>query len=136
MMDGYARAREAEGSLTMADRILRHSFPTAFFQLKTLELNLQFTNVFDNKPLKDLVLVEKHFFRDQILSEFEFNFPFCVPNSTNTWQYVYNLPDLTPEQQQLMIDNPFETKSDSFFFAEGKLIVHNKASYRYTDGVQ
>ena len=40
MMDGYARAREAEGSLTMADRILRHSFPTAFFQLKTLELNL------------------------------------------------------------------------------------------------
>ena len=135
-MDAYARAREAEGSLTMADRILRHKFHTAFFQLKTLELNVQFTNVFENKPLKDLVLVEKHFFKDQILSEFEFKFPFCVPNSTNTWQYVYNLPDLSREQQQLMIDNPWDTKSDSFFFAEGKLIVHNKASYCYTDGVQ
>ena len=66
-----------------------------------------------------------------MLSEFEFTFPFCVPNSTNTWQYVYDLPELSPEQQQLMIENPYETKSDSFFFADGKLIVHNKASYRY-----
>ena len=53
---------------------------------------MEFTNVFDDKPLKEVVLVEKHFFRDQILSEFEFTFPFCMPNSTNTWQYVYPLP--------------------------------------------
>ena len=64
MMDNYARQKEAEGTLTMNDRILKHSFSPAFFQLKTLELNLQFTNVFEDKPLKDLVLVEKHFFRD------------------------------------------------------------------------
>ena len=32
-----------------------------------------------------------------------------------------------------MIDNPNETQSDSFFFAEGKLIVHNKAAYDYNN---
>ena len=29
-----------------------------------------------------------------------------------------------------MIENPFETKSDSFYFVNGKLIMHNKASYK------
>ena len=32
-----------------------------------------------------------------------------------------------------MIENPFETKSDSFYFVDGKLIMHNKASYRVTN---
>ena len=32
-----------------------------------------------------------------------------------------------------MIDNPFETKSDSFYFVDGKLIMHNKASYKVID---
>ena len=29
-----------------------------------------------------------------------------------------------------MIDNPYETQSDSFYFVNGKLIMHNKASYK------
>lgn len=33
-----------------------------------------------------------------------------------------------------MIDNPYETKSDSFYFVNGKLIMHNKASYKVIDG--
>jgi GMP-PDE, delta subunit len=32
-----------------------------------------------------------------------------------------------------MIDNPYETKSDSFYFVDGKLIMHNKASYKVTN---
>ena len=30
-----------------------------------------------------------------------------------------------------MIANPFETKSDSFYFVDNKLVMHNKASYKY-----
>ena len=82
--DNFARQAELEGTLTMDDRILKHKFSPAFFQLKNLELNLQF-KVVTEKPLADLVLIEKHFFRDQIISEFEFTFPACIPNSTNTW---------------------------------------------------
>ena len=29
-----------------------------------------------------------------------------------------------------MIETPFETKSDSFYFVDGSLIMHNKASYK------
>lgn len=34
-----------------------------------------------------------------------------------------------------MINNPFETRSDSFYFVEDKLIMHNKADYAYNGGV-
>jgi hypothetical protein len=54
-----------------------------------------------------------------------------MPGSTNTWTKVYQLPDLTPKMQQEMIENEFDTVSDSFYFHDGKLIVHNKAAYSY-----
>jgi len=30
-----------------------------------------------------------------------------------------------------MVANPNVTKSDSFYFVEGKLVMHNKAEYSY-----
>lgn len=30
-----------------------------------------------------------------------------------------------------MIQSPYETKSDTFFFVENKLIIHNRAEYNY-----
>ena len=33
-----------------------------------------------------------------------------------------------------MIENPFETKSDSFYFVNDRLIMHNKASYKVSSG--
>ena len=99
-MDDFARQQEEEGTLTMDMRVLKHEFPRAFFQLRNLELNLEFTNVNGDQPLQNLVLIEKHFFNGEVLSQFEFNFPFCMPKSTNNWQYVYELPQLSPELQQ------------------------------------
>jgi protein unc-119 len=32
-----------------------------------------------------------------------------------------------------MIESPFETKSDSFYFVNGNLIMHNKASYKVSN---
>ena len=34
-----------------------------------------------------------------------------------------------------MVQNPFQTKSDSFYFVDGKLIMHNKADYAYNAGM-
>jgi hypothetical protein len=31
-----------------------------------------------------------------------------------------------------MINHPYETKSDSFYFVSKSLIMHNKAEYDYT----
>ena len=44
---------------------------------------------------------------------------------------AFSLPSLPVND---MIDHPYETKSDSFYFAEGRLIMHNKASYKVRVG--
>ena len=31
-----------------------------------------------------------------------------------------------------MIRSPYETKSDTFFFVENSLIIHNRAEYNYS----
>lgn len=31
-----------------------------------------------------------------------------------------------------MINNPWETQSDSFYFVNDELVMHNKAKYAYT----
>jgi hypothetical protein len=54
-----------------------------------------------------------------------------MPNSTNSTEFFYELPKLTEEEKDEMSANPFESISDSFFFADGNLIVHNKATYSY-----
>lgn len=35
---------------------------------------------------------------------------------------------------RLMVENPYETRSDSFYFVDNKLIMHNKADYAYNGG--
>lgn len=35
-----------------------------------------------------------------------------------------------------MISNPFETRSDSFYFVEDRLVMHNKADYAYDGGME
>lgn len=34
-----------------------------------------------------------------------------------------------------MIRHPFETRSDSFYFVDDRLIMHNKADYAYNGGL-
>ncbi|GAA6073944.1 protein unc-119 homolog A, partial [Tachysurus ichikawai] len=33
-----------------------------------------------------------------------------------------------------MILHPYETQSDSFYFVDNKLVMHNKADYSYSGG--
>lgn len=34
---------------------------------------------------------------------------------------------------KLMVENPYETRSDTFYFVDGKLVMHNKAEYSYNE---
>lgn len=36
---------------------------------------------------------------------------------------------------QEMIENPYETRSDSFYFVDDVLVMHNKADYAYNGGL-
>ena len=54
-----------------------------------------------------------------------------IPNSKNSWEFIYDLPALSPEEEKEIVEAPWEVQSDSFFFAEDKLIIHNRAIYNY-----
>ena len=82
-------------------------------------------------PIQNLEVIERHYFRGRVIQDFSFKFGFVIPNSVNEWEFVYDLPDLTQEEKQEIIDAPWEVKSDSFYFADDELIVHNRANYNY-----
>ena len=44
---------------------------------------------------------------------------------------IYDLPVLTEDQKDDMILSPWETKSDTFFFVNNQLVIHNRAEYNY-----
>ncbi|KAI0221807.1 hypothetical protein LSAT2_026925 [Lamellibrachia satsuma] len=80
-------------------------------------------------------MIEKHYFRDRILKCFDFEFGFCIPNSKNTVEHIYEFPHLEPTEIQEMIECPYETRSDSFYFVDDQLVMHNKADYAYDGGI-
>ncbi|KXJ27853.1 protein unc-119 homolog B [Exaiptasia diaphana] len=112
-----------------AGRFVRYKFTSDFLRLKTVGATVEFT--VGDQPIQSFRMVERHYFLDRLLKSFDFDFGFCIPNSKNTCEHIYELPALTPDQVQEMIDHPFETKSDSFYFVDNKLIMHNKADYAY-----
>ena len=46
-------------------------------------------------------------------------------------EHIYEFPELNADEVRQMVANPFETKSDSFYFVDDVLIMHNKADYSY-----
>ena len=43
------------------------------------------------------------------------------------------MPALNEKLIKDMIDNPYETRSDSFYFVNDEMIMHNKSEYSYAD---
>jgi len=112
-------------------RTVKYSFGPEFLDRRNIALKLEF-RVLGTDPIEDLVVIERHYFKGRLLRSFEFKFGFCIPGSKNETEFFYELPKLDEEEKKEMIERPFETESDSFFFANGKLIVHNKAVYDYS----
>ena len=41
------------------------------------------------EPIENFRMIERHYFRDILIKSFDFNFGFCIPNSRNTWEAIY-----------------------------------------------
>ena len=104
-----------------------------FLKLQTVGATVEFS--VGAKPVKSFRMIERHFFRDRHLKTFDFDFGFCIPNSKNTCEHIYEFPKLDPATIELMIENPFETRSDSFYFVDDQLVMHNKADYAYNGAI-
>ncbi|XP_050548659.1 protein unc-119 homolog A isoform X2 [Daktulosphaira vitifoliae] len=113
-------------------RFVRYQFTPKFLELKLVGATVEFR--VGNKPVSKFRMIERHYFRNKLLKIFDFDFGFCIPYSKNTCEHIYMFPKLEPELIQEMINNPFETKSDSFYFVNNQLIMHNKAEYAYNGG--
>ena len=110
-------------------RMIRYHLGPDFLDLKNLGSSLTFS--VGDQPVKDFLMIERHYFNEKLVKSFEFKFDFCIPNSVNTWEYIYTVPEIEPKVKKQMIDQPWHTRSDSFYFVQNKLIMHNKAIYNY-----
>uniref|UniRef100_A0A8C1H459 Unc-119 lipid binding chaperone B n=1 Tax=Cyprinus carpio carpio TaxID=630221 RepID=A0A8C1H459_CYPCA len=140
---------------TSAGRFVRYQFTPAFLKLRTVGAtfypkrltdednrsiqNQQKSNnmvefTVGDRPVTNFRMIERHYFQERLLKSFDFDFGFCIPNSRNTCEHIYEFPQLPDDLIQLMIEHPYETRSDSFYFVDNKLIMHNKADYAYNGG--
>lgn len=92
---------------------------------------LEFSN--GDREVEKFRMIERHYFRDQLVKSFDFKFGFVPPNTRNSWDVIYDVPLIDDGLVTQMLANPYETRSDSFYFVGGKLIMHNMAEYRYTE---
>lgn len=111
-------------------RLIKYHMGPDFLELKTIGLTMNFS--IGPKAINKFEVIDRHYFRGRVVREYTFKFGFVIPKSTNSWEFCYDMPDLSDEEKQEMIDAPWEVKSDTFFFAEGKLMIHNRAEYNYS----
>ncbi|XP_076140972.1 protein unc-119 homolog B-like [Alosa pseudoharengus] len=121
--------READSS---TGRFVRYQFTTAFLKLKTVGATVEFT--VGPRPLNSFRMIERHYFKEHLLKSFDFDFGFCIPKSRNTCEHIYEFPQLSDSMIRQMVDHPYETRSDSFYFVDNRLVMHNKADYAYNGG--
>lgn len=108
-----------------------YNFPISFLQQNFMSTYLKFK--VGDLEVKNLVLVENHFYKNHRIASYVFKFPYCAPNSVNSWQYVYELPKIKKEFIEDIKKNGTVTTSDTFFFVEGKMVMHNKSEYVFSD---
>jgi len=112
-------------------RVIKYHLGPDFLELTSLGSTLRFS-VGDN-PVKNFLMIEKHYFKNKLVKAYEFLFDFCIPNSVNEWETMYTIPSLSEEDKEEMRGAPWQTRSDTFYFVENKLVMHHKAIYNYSD---
>lgn len=84
-----------------AGRFVRYQFTPQFLKLKTVGATVEF--LVGNQPVNNLRMIERHFFRDRLLKTFDFEFGFCIPNSKNTCEHIYEFPTLPADLSEYFI---------------------------------
>ena len=111
-------------------RFVKYHLHKEFLEFKVLGAQVTFT--VGKKMVKNFTMIERHYFKDRLIKSFDFDFGAAlIPNSENTIEHIYEMPKLSEKMKASMVASPWETKSDSFYFVDGKLIMHNKAEYAY-----
>ena len=120
---------EAEEQKSSEERTIKYHLGPDFLKLQTVGLSLKFKN--GEQPVKDMLMIERHYFRGRCIRSYDFRFDFIMPGSENSIELIYDLPQLSEEEHWAIVNKPWGVRSDTFFFVEGRLIIHNRAVYNY-----
>ena len=83
------KALEEDPSL----RTIKYQFGPDFLQLRTVGTTLEFS--VGEQAVQNLLMLERHYFKGKLIKSFEFKFGFCIPNTVNSWEAIYDMPELT-----------------------------------------
>ena len=120
---------ELNDDIDDSHRFIRYNFGPEFLSYKCIGTTLTFS--VGEKPVRNFRMIERHYMDSKLLKSFDFNCDFCIPGSVNTMESIYDMPELNALDRQRLTTVPFVSQSDSFYFVENKLIMHNKAEYSY-----
>jgi len=110
-------------------RTIAYKFPVDFLRFKTITTLLKFK--VGPREVRNFRMIERHYFKSRLMKSYDFNFPFCIPNSINEWEATYDIPPLEERLVEEIASSRDASHSDSFYFVDGELIMHNKAKYDY-----
>jgi len=113
-----------------SSRFIKYDFGASFLKLKNIGSTITFK--VGSLPVPDFRMIERHYFGNKLVKSFDFTFGFCIPNSINTRETIYSMPSLSSKEEKEMLNNPYETKSDSFYFVGNELVMHIKAEYAFS----
>mmetsp|Transcript_2578 Transcript_2578/g.2364 ORF Transcript_2578/g.2364 Transcript_2578/m.2364 type:complete len:178 (-) Transcript_2578:28-561(-) len=115
---------------TEETRFISYNFPPEFLNLRTVGSLIYFS--VGEYPVSNFRMIERHYFKDRLVQNYDFTIDFMIPRTINSREFIYTLPELTEVEKEDIMLSPRETKSDSFFFADGQLIMHVRAEYDYS----
>ena len=115
----------------LSEHMFEYRFPNDILKgQKHLGFTLRL--VIGDKLVKNLVLLERHYISGKLAANFKFKFPIFFPNSQNEVEFIYDIPELSPEaKEKLEKGEDIPAESDTFVFVEGKLNIHRRARYIY-----
>jgi hypothetical protein len=68
------------------------------------------------------------------ISKLIFSLASCEPESVTNWDNIYEMPEI---DNKILDDyqgvDPKDISSDTYFFVDGVMIIHNKSYYLYND---
>lgn len=73
--------------------------PHLFFLLHRVEFSV------GDQEVKQFRMIERHYFKDTLLKCFDFQFGFCMPNSSNTCEHIYELPKISDKMSKHVVNN-------------------------------
>uniref|UniRef100_H9G749 Unc-119 lipid binding chaperone B n=1 Tax=Anolis carolinensis TaxID=28377 RepID=H9G749_ANOCA len=106
---------------TSAGRFVRYQFTPAFLRLRTVGATVEFT--VGDKPVSNFRMIERHYFRDRLLKNFDFDFGFCIPSSRNTCEHIYEFPQLSEDLSKYNFISEFSEAETEKCYWEGKLVL-------------